>query len=332
MKWIGLISTLILALIVLMFSFSHWKKAQSPIDLTLVVTSWPTAQLLYAAVDLGYFEREGLNVKLIDVRDDYEEAVLKIKSKEVDGGVLVLSEPLLLTAGGQPMSVVMGLDYSNGADGIVVSEEIKTLEDLKGKKIAYERGSFGDLLLQQALRKANLSVADIQIHELSPAEASRAFLLDDVDAAVAVEPYLSQALVRTRSHVIFSSSESPGLLPDVVTFRREVVDNKPVAIKSFVNAWYKFREDLESDKKTDKLVKSIVAIRLGETLATVENEFSGIYILNRQEGYLAFTNINQPASLIVSGQRFIDFFRSGLNLEISDNLLREVLDTRFVTP
>jgi NitT/TauT family transport system substrate-binding protein len=44
-------------------------------------------------------------------------------------------------------------DNSSGNDKIIVTEEIKTIQDLKGKKVAVEEGVVGDFLLSLALEK-----------------------------------------------------------------------------------------------------------------------------------------------------------------------------------
>lgn len=330
MKWIGIISTLLFFGLAGWFGYLHYEKTVAPVDVSIVITSWPTAQLLRAVDQLGYFSSQGINVKLIDVRDRYSDAVGVVSRGEANGGVFVLSEPLLLTSTGQPMQVVLGLDYSAGADGLVAATDIEDTKGLVGKTVAYQPGSFGDLLLQEALQTAGLTVDQIDAVTLSPADASQAFLLGEVDAAVTVEPFLSQALVRNGSRVLFSSSQSPGLLPDVLAFNKDFVDNNPKVVAGVVRAWMEFSHDIEQNERIRQRANSVVAIRLGETLQSVESEFAGIHILSGDEIRQAFAQETSPASLYQSGQRFLSFFNNRMSLDVSSVNLDDVLVSDFI--
>lgn len=330
MKWIGIISTCIFISLAVWFGYEHWLKISTPADVNIVITSWPTSQLLRAVDQLGYFEEQNVKVKLIDVRDRYSDAVGVVSRGEADAGVFVLSEPLLLTSNNRPMRVVLGLDYSAGADGLVSAPDIVGVTDLVGKKVAYQPGSFGDLLLQEALKTAGLKVDDLIVVPLSPADASRAFLLGEVDAAVTVEPFLSQALIRNGSRAIFSSAQSPGLLPDVLAFKAEFIEAHPSVVSAVVQAWVNFSQDIANNERVRERANSVVAIRLGETLQSVESEFAGIHILSDDELVQAFARDNNPASLYQSGQRFIDFFSRRMNIDISTVNLDEILIDDFI--
>ena len=65
-------------------------------------------------------------------------------------------------ANGQNFKVVMPVDFSNGADAIVAEKSIKTIADLKGKKVAYPFSSIDNLLVVFALNKVGLKETDIQ--------------------------------------------------------------------------------------------------------------------------------------------------------------------------
>lgn len=330
MKWIGLIATGFIFALAIWFSVDYVRQKSIEPDIRLVITSWPTGQLMRAVEQLGYFSEQGIKVDIIDARDNYSEVVSVLDRGEAEAGVFVLSEPILMSMNNHPMQVVLGLDYSSGADGLVVSPEITNLSDLKNKVIAYQPGSFGDLLLQQALDSANLTTENIISRNLTPADASQAFLLGEVDAAVTVEPFLSQALIRNGSKVIFSSKESPGLLPDIVAFDASFVKNNPVLVASFVKAWFNFKRDMDSNEQIRKQAVSIVAIRLGETLSSVENEFKGIHILTEEETKQAFSKESSAVSLYDSGYKFLQFFKSRLGLDTENISLDNILNDEFI--
>ncbi len=87
--------------------------------------------------------------------------------------------------------------YSGSPDGsaILVRKDspIQTLADLKGKKLAFKRGSRAHNVAVKALRKGGLSVDDVQALDLAPPDASAAFKTGAIDAWSIWDPYLAIA-------------------------------------------------------------------------------------------------------------------------------------------
>jgi sulfonate transport system substrate-binding protein len=84
------------------------------------------------------------------------------------------------------------------AEVILVPENspIKTVADLKGHKVAFQKGSSSHNLLLRALQQAGLTFKDIQPVYLSPADARAAFQQNNVDAWAIWDPYYSAALLQ----------------------------------------------------------------------------------------------------------------------------------------
>ncbi|MCO5414408.1 sulfonate ABC transporter substrate-binding protein [Ralstonia mojiangensis] len=95
---------------------------------------------------------------------------------------------------------------TNEALFVLESSPAHSVADLKGKRIALQKGSSSNYLLVQLLRRANLTVQDIQPIYLPPAEARAAFESGAVDAWVVWDPYyaLAQKALKTRTLGDFS--------------------------------------------------------------------------------------------------------------------------------
>ncbi len=95
---------------------------------------------------------------------------------------------------------------TNEALFVLDSSPAHSVADLKGKRIALQKGSSSNYLLVQLLRRANLTVQDIQPVYLPPAEARAAFESGAVDAWVVWDPYyaLAQKALKTRTLGDFS--------------------------------------------------------------------------------------------------------------------------------
>ena len=69
----------------------------------------------------------------------------------------------------------------------------QTVADLKGKRVAFKRGSSAHNFTVKALRKAGLGITDIEAADLSPSDAAAAFASNKVDAWSIWDPYFAVA-------------------------------------------------------------------------------------------------------------------------------------------
>jgi len=116
------------------------------------------------------------------------------RSESIDAG--------LFGTAGYVVGLSQGLDLKNfyiqivsaHADGLVVRPDsgIATLKDLKGKKIAYLRGTSAHIGLVTAIHKAGLSPADVQMVTMDITNMVPAFSHKDVDGVYAWEPWISR--------------------------------------------------------------------------------------------------------------------------------------------
>lgn len=104
--------------------------------------------------------------------------------------------PIFAQAAGADLLYIGSEPPKPKAEVILVREEspLKTVADLKGHKVAFQKGSSSHNLLLRALKEAGLSFNDIQPAFLTPADARAAFQQGDVDAWAIWDPYYSAAL------------------------------------------------------------------------------------------------------------------------------------------
>ncbi|WP_159339195.1 MULTISPECIES: sulfonate ABC transporter substrate-binding protein [unclassified Leclercia] len=90
------------------------------------------------------------------------------------------------------------------AEVILVPENspIKSVADLKGHKVAFQKGSSSHNLLLRALQQAGLTFKDIQPVYLSPSDARAAFQQKSVDAWAIWDPYYSAVLLQGEVRVL----------------------------------------------------------------------------------------------------------------------------------
>ncbi|HTJ92659.1 MAG TPA: sulfonate ABC transporter substrate-binding protein [Pararobbsia sp.] len=111
----------------------------------------------------------------------------------VDLGSVGETPPIFAQAGSVDFVYVGNEPPAPAAEAIVITKNstIRSVADLKGKKVALNRGSNVHYLLVRALAAANLKYTDIQPVYLAPADARAAFEQNNVDAWVIWDPYFA---------------------------------------------------------------------------------------------------------------------------------------------
>ncbi len=132
-----------------------------------------------------------------------------INTGNVDFGADVADTvPLFAQAAGAKLTYIAEEAASPSAQAILVAADspIKTLADLKGKKIAVTKGAGSHFLLLAALAKSGLSFKDISPAYLTPADGRTAFVGGNVDAWVAWDPFLTSTQRQSSARILSDGS------------------------------------------------------------------------------------------------------------------------------
>ncbi|MBF0490668.1 MAG: ABC transporter substrate-binding protein, partial [Candidatus Omnitrophica bacterium] len=125
-----------------------------------------------------------------------------------------------------------------GADAIVATEDIKTLEDLNGKKIALTRDDVGETFLSGVFVKKGLPLKDLILVPSDPDNVAKTFVNGEADACVTWEPQVTQALQRPGAHLLATSKEYPGIILDTLNVRKDLLEKDPESVKKVMRAWF----------------------------------------------------------------------------------------------
>jgi sulfonate transport system substrate-binding protein len=122
----------------------------------------------------------------------------------IDFGVAGEAPPIFAQAAGAPLVYLANDPPAPQGEAILVPKDspLKSLADLRGKKIALNKGSNVHYLLVRALEQAGLKYSDIQPVFLAPADALAAFTRGAVDAWVIWDPYEAAAEASTGARIL----------------------------------------------------------------------------------------------------------------------------------
>ena len=154
-----------------------------------------------------------------------------LNAGSVDFGATGAPPPIFAQAAGADLVYVAAEPPPLTGEAIIVHADspIRNVAQLKGKKVAFQRGSGSHLLLAAALEKAGLGIRDVQSTYLSPAEARAAFEAGAIDAWVIWDPYLAAAQKAYKPRVL---ADRTGLLPAYGFYlaSRRLVERAPATV------------------------------------------------------------------------------------------------------
>ena len=201
-------------------------------------STWVGYGPFYIAQQKGFFKEEGVDVEFV-IMEDTAIKIGAMFANQIDIAASTSDEFPSYLKPGKSVRYFMAVDYSNGGDGIVASKDIKTIADLKGKRVAFEQGTISQFFLNVLLKKNGLEQSDIEAINMTASDAGTAFVAGQVDAAVTWEPALSMGANSPNGNLLASSKEVPGVIVDVLAVTGETAKAKEADLKAFARAWYR---------------------------------------------------------------------------------------------
>jgi NitT/TauT family transport system substrate-binding protein len=278
-------------------------------------STWVGYGPLYIARDKGMFRKEGVDVDLVLMEDPKERFPtlmadhIQMIASTVDTALLYLKRPT-------DFQYVVAIDDSDGGDGIVATKDIKTIADLKNKRVAVNEGSVSEFYLNVLLSKAGLQESDLQTVNLTAADAGGAFVAKRVQAAVTWEPWLSRGKATDFGHLLVDSASSPGLITDVLIVKSDWAGSHQKEIAAVVRAWNEAVAFYE--EHPDEAVE-IMAKGVGGWLKEPKEfkaTLSGIKFYNAAANKAFFGTAAKPGPLSNTIQQAIDIWSSHNKIQV----------------
>jgi len=212
---------------------------------------------------------------------------------------------MLLTSQGLPLKIVYISDFSKGGDVLVSKLDIKTIADLKGKKIGVNAlDGFDHYFLLYLLKQNGLDVSDVKLIEIPAHEVLDALESGIIDAGQVWEPYQSQ-IIASGYRLLASSADAPVAITDVLIFHAKFVEERPEDVKKVVKALFRALEFRDNNEiESYKIMSEALAVSPSSLKVTIE----GNVFPNLEENKAAFSRSDQPTSLYNTGEVITNFF------------------------
>jgi NitT/TauT family transport system substrate-binding protein len=195
-----------------------------------------TLKLIHGITPYFYekFAPAGYRVEVVPFESptDGKNAVL---TGTVDTCVHGIAAFLLGAAAGEPVVIVAAA--TNRGMGIVADakSDIKTIKDLKGKRVAIFPGSTQEVVILERLKAEGMSISDIQPIRLSFSDMAGARARGDIDAYVGAEPGPGISLANGTGRLIeYPYSTSIGSLNMILSASEKMIKENPERLKMIV--------------------------------------------------------------------------------------------------
>jgi NitT/TauT family transport system substrate-binding protein len=224
-------------------------------------SDWPGWVAWQVAIEKGWFKEAGVDVKFDWF--DYSASMDAFTAGKIDAVTVTNGDALVTAAGGAKNVMIVVTDYSNGNDMIVAKPGIKSIAELKGKKIGLELGLVEHLLLLNGLKKAGLKESDVTIVNTPTNNTPQALASGDLAAIGAWQPNSGEAMKRVPgAKPIYTSADEPGLIYDVLTVSPTSLATRRADWEKVVKVWDKVVTYI-NDPKTQPDAVKIMAARVG---------------------------------------------------------------------
>ena len=193
------------------------------------------------------YDKKGIKVSF-KIIDDWTEGAAALATNNVD--VMLTTADVWAKDYGQfadkgfNARAVYLVDWSRGADGVIGSQGIKSIEDLEGKSIAFAPYTPSHFLLWNGLKNSGLTteqrneIFSKAIHTKDGIEPATLFAQQKVQAAVAWDPDMSDAVAkRPGSRKIYDTKVANKLIADILVVSDKYASANPQTLQKFLEGW-----------------------------------------------------------------------------------------------
>jgi NitT/TauT family transport system substrate-binding protein len=302
--------------------------------ITIGTSPYPAWYVWYIAKEENLFQKYGLNVELVYF-PVYSDSLQAFNTGRLDLLNIAACDTIAPYNQGVKFKVVMVSDNSNGADGLVANTRYKSIKDLKGQNVVTEFGTIEHFFLLKALESAGMKESDINYTNMTVNDSGTAMLAGKVGAACVWEPSLSLALGSKDNHLLYSSANTPGLIPDLLIASDDLIEKNRKDVTNLINVYF---DALEFYKQNPDKAVADMAKQANVTVGDMKNMMAGSKLFSIKDNiatltekqdnfkYLLYT-LNDTAEFLQS-VKMIDSIPAKMEDMLDPSFIQEISKTR----
>ena len=242
------ITALTLSLALALSATACGSKTDSNDENVVKIAYLPITHSLAALEEADELETgDGIKVELVKY-GSWPELLDALNTGRVDGASVLIELAMKSKQEGIGLKAV-ALGHRDG-NVVIVSNDINTAADLKGKTFAIpHRQSSHNILLNETLATAGLTVDDVNVTELAPTEMPSALASGQIDGYCVAEPFGAMGVSLGAGKVLYSSEELwPDSLCCGLVLTDKFIEERPEQAKEFVQSYKAAGNNLDKEK------------------------------------------------------------------------------------
>ena len=244
------------------------QTAAKPAEVRIGFQKYGTLTVLKAKGDLDKrLSAQGIAVKWTEFPAG-PQLLEGLNVGSIDFGTVGEAPPIFAQAAGADLVYVANQPPAPTAEALIVPKDspIRTLADLKGKKVVLNKGSNVHYLLVKLLEKQGLKYTDLTVVYLPPADARAPFERGAVDAWVIWDPFLAAAERQLGARVV---ADGRGVVANHQFYlaERGYAEKYPQVVQAIIEELAKLDRWSENNSAA---VAALLAPQIGLDLATTE--------------------------------------------------------------
>jgi NitT/TauT family transport system substrate-binding protein len=202
---------------------------------------------LFYAAEKNLFDKYGIDDDVV-MTPMAGTSAIQLATGQVEMGVIPYTNAIAAYTRSPSFSMVAG----SGIQGLIIvaKPEIKTFQDLKGKKIGTFQADTLDILVYDYLKKLGFTYQDVQMQYLGDSvELTNAFIAGHLDAISSIEPYATRAKTATNGNILGDGTDLYGKgYPDCVLMaRKELIAKEPEVVKGVIRTFLEAQYEIETN-------------------------------------------------------------------------------------
>ncbi len=258
--------------------FPLMSRAAAPTVINYGGSAWLGHYSAYIAMKTGLMAKHGIDLRW-QAFSTSSARMAAVMAGNVDiAGTGVVSALALMASGAKQFQLIATPNNFGRAEGLLVRESIKSIADLKGKKIGVTYASSAHVLLLDVLAQSGINPdKDVSVINLPATELLTAYKANQIDAAAAWTPTFDRIRALPGTRMLFDDSSfslyksykmSPG--PDVLLTRTSFGKDNPAAVKAFMLAVFEANTLLtQKPEEAAKILLELTSLSMEEQLGVI---------------------------------------------------------------
>lgn len=265
-------------------ALGHWgcQPTKQITHLRIGINDWIGYAIARYAEKAGIMEKRGLQIDLIEFVN-LQDATRAMLKGSLDATFATIWDLMSTNVTSAQAVMLLITNVSHGSDGIVARYPLKSMKDLRGKKVGVKLGTVNELILLEALKLHKISPKVIKMIDISNEIAANELRNNKIDAAVMWQPLLSEIAKEIQGSIVYTTKDQDSLVVDILATTSQTFQAKEADFRQFILAWF---DTIAILKQEPEIILQFLKKELGHSRDSLIESYAGIKLgniaLNRQ--------------------------------------------------